>query len=221
VKAFVTVLVALLVTSLNAQDVWKSAEFTIARIKYRGGGDWYNDRSSIPNMLAYLKKTTSLNVSTKEQHVELSDDALFSYPFVFITGHGKIEFSDQEAARLRTYLTSGGFLFADDDYGMDKYFRAAMKVVFPEKRWVALPFNSKLFHLVHTFPEGVPKIHEHDGGPGKAFGLFHQGRLVAFYTFNTNITDGWADQKVHNNPEKTRQAAFRMGANIIFYALTR
>ncbi len=203
------------------QEAWNHSELTIARIKYRGGGDWYNDPSIIPNMLKFLRENTNVACASDERHVELMDDALFSYPIVFLTGHGRIRFSEEEAARLRLYLTSGGFLYADDDYGMDKYFRAEMKKVFPEKKWVELPFHHEIYHILFEFSNGIPKIHEHDGGPGKAYGLFHEGRLVVFYTYNTNISDGWADPDVHNDPEEIRQKAFRMGANIILYALTR
>ncbi len=218
----VAALVVLLMFSETvAQDAWNSCRFVIARIKYRGGGDWYNDPSIIPNMMRFMNANTNLKCAVEERHVELMDDALFTYPVLFITGHGRIRFSDEEAARLRLYLTSGGFLYADDDYGMDKYFRAEMKKVFPEKRWVELPFKHDIFHILYKFPNGVPKIHEHDGGPGKAYGLFHEGRMVVFYTYNTNISDGWADPDVHHDPEEVRQKAFQMGANIILYALTR
>lgn len=204
-----------------AQEPWHRSELTIARIKYRGGGDWYNDPSIIPNMLAFLAKNSTIQCGSEERYIELTDDGLFTYPILFMTGHGRIDFSPEEAARLRLYLTSGGFLYADDDYGMDKSFRAEMKKVFPEKEWVELPFNHEIFHILYDFSNGVPKIHEHDGGAGKSFGLFDRGRMVVFYTFNTNISDGWADPNVHNDPEPVRQNAFKMGANIITYALTR
>ena len=207
--------------SSSGQEPWDRSEFTIARIKYRGGGDWYNDPSIIPNMLAFLRTHTHLPTVRNERYVELLDDALFTYPVVFLTGHGRIKFTEEEVRRLRLYLTSGGFLYADDDYGMDKYFRAEMKKVFPEKKWVEIPFNHEIYTIFYSFPDGVPKIHEHDGGPGKAYGLFHEGRMVVFYTFNTNISDGWADPDVHKDPEEVRQLAFKMGTNIILYALTR
>ena len=208
-------------SALRAQEPWNQSDFTIARIKYRGGGDWYNDPSIIPNMLDFLSRNSLLNCAREERHVELLDDALFTYPVVCLTGHGRIQFSDEEAARLRLYLTSGGFLYADDDYGMDKYFRAAMKKVFPGKEWIEIPFKHEIYRILYSFPNGIPKIHEHDGGPGKAYGLFYDGRMVAFYTYNTNISDGWADPEVHKDPEIIRQTAFKMGANIILYALTR
>lgn len=197
-----------------------SSAFTVARVKYRGGGDWYNDPSSIPNLLKFMKQNTSMNLGSEEKHVELAGNDLFAHPVLFLTGHGRIVFSPEEAQRLRTYLTAGGFLFADDDYGMDKFFREAMKQVFPGKQWVELPFNHPIYHYPFDFPNGVPKTHEHDGGPPKAFGLFHEGRLIVYYTWNTNISDGWADPEVHGDPPEVRNQALQMGTNIMVYALT-
>ena len=196
-----------------------SSKFTIARLKYHGGGDWYNDPSIIPNMLRFLNDNTTINGAANEVRVEIMDEALFSYPFLFMTGHGHIKFSDEEAARLRHYLTNGGFLFADDDYGMDEHFRREMKKVFPDKEIIEIPFSNKIFHNHFAFSNGLPKIHEHDGGPPKGYGYFHEGRLIVFYAFNTNIADGWADATVHGDPEQTRQQAFKMGTNIVVYAL--
>ncbi|MFQ5629063.1 MAG: DUF4159 domain-containing protein [bacterium] len=204
-----------------AQQTWNSGKFIIARVKYNGGGDWYNDPSILPNMLNFLSQNTTISCGAEERYVELTDDALFSYPILFITGHGQIAFSDEEAKRLRLYLESGGFLYADDDYGMDKHFRKEMEKVFPNKKWLELPFNHDIYHILYDFPRGIPKIHEHDGGPGKAYGLFHEGKMVVFYTVNTNISDGWADPEVHKDPEPVRQTAFRMGANVVVYALIR
>ncbi|MCA9731432.1 MAG: DUF4159 domain-containing protein [Deferribacteres bacterium] len=203
-----------------AQEAWDRPEFTMARIKYNGGGDWYNDRSCIPNMLHFLSQNTAIRCAVNERYVELNDPALFSYPFLFLTGHGNVEFSEAEAKELRTYLSAGGFLYADDDYGMDETFRKQIKKVFPEEDWVELPFNFEIFHNVFNFTNGVPKIHEHDGGPGKTFAIFHHRRLVILYTFNTNISDGWADADVHNDPEYIREKAFQFGTNIIVYALS-
>ncbi|KAA3663023.1 MAG: DUF4159 domain-containing protein [Calditrichaeota bacterium] len=202
------------------QDAWDKSEFTIARVKYNGGGDWYNDRSCIRNMLRFLSQNTTLRTASEERYVELNDPGLYSYPFLFMTGHGKIEFSEAEAKELRTYLVAGGFLYADDDYGMDESFREQIKKVFPEEDLVELPFNFELFHNVFKFPNGIPKIHEHDGGPGKTFGVFHDDRLVILYTFNTNISDGWADPEVHNNTANIREKALKFGTNIIVYALS-
>jgi len=151
--------------------------------------------------------------------VSPGDDQLYSCPLLFLTGHGRIFFSQSEAERLRSYLTNGGFLYADDDYGMDEHFRREMKKVFPDKEMVELPFSHPIYHVLYDFPNGLPKIHEHDGGPPKGFGYFHDGRLVVFYSFNTNISDGWADADVHGDPPNVREAALKMGANIVLHAL--
>ncbi|MBN1560076.1 DUF4159 domain-containing protein [candidate division KSB1 bacterium] len=198
-----------------------TSAFTIARLKYSGGGDWYNDPSSVPNMLNYLGEQSAVHVAQEEARVSLLDDNLFSFPFLFMTGHGRISFSAKEAERLFAYLTNGGFLYADDDYGMDQYFRQEMTKVFPNKEMVPVPFSHPVFHNHFEFPSGLPKIHEHDGGPPAAYAYFHNGRMVAFYSVNTNISDGWADAEVHGNPEAVREKALQMGVNIIIYALTQ
>ncbi len=207
-----------LCSASHAQETPSNA-FTLARIKYRGGGDWYNDPSCIPNLLKFMKQNTAMQLGSEERHVEPTDNELFAYPAVFMTGHGRIVFSPEDAQQLRTYLTTGGFLYADDDYGMDKFFREAMKQVFPDKQWVELPFNHPIYHCHFDFPNGVPKTHEHDGGPPKAFGLFHEGRLIVYYTWNTNISDGWADPEVHGDTPEVRTQALQMGTNIVVYAL--
>ena len=194
--------------------------FTVARLHYRGGGDWYNDPSIIPNLLRFIREHTTLPTAEDEVQVSLDDEELFSYPFLFMTGHGRISFSEQEAKRLREYLENGGFLYADDDYGMDRYFRQEIKKVFPDKELVELPVSHPIYHVVFDFPKGLPKIHEHDGKPAQGFGIFHNGRLVVYYTYQTNISDGWADPEVHGDPEWIREAALKMGTNIVIYALT-
>ena len=204
-----------------AQTVHSAPDFQIARLKYSGGGDWYNDPSSLPNMMDYLRRHTSIRVGKEDVNVSLTDEELFEYPFLFMTGHGRISFSERETQRLYTYLTNGGFLYADDDYGMDDYFRQEMQKVFPNKELVEVPFSHAIFHNHFDFNSGLPKIHEHDGGPPKAFAYFHDGRLVAFYSFNTNISDGWPDPHVHGDPPDVRERAFQMGTNIIIYALTQ
>jgi hypothetical protein len=166
-----------------------------------------------------MQQNTAMNLGVEEKHVELTDNELYTHPVAFLTGHGRIIFSPEEAQQLRTYLTSGGFLYADDDYGMDKFFRDAMKPVFPDKQWVELPFNHSIYHCHFDFPRGAPKIHEHDGGPPRAFGLFHEGRLIVYYTWNTNISDGWADPEVHGDTPEVRTQALQMGTNIVVYAL--
>ncbi len=204
-----------------AQSKQPQSHFVLARLKYHGGGDWYNDPSIIPNLLAFMADNTNVDVGEGEAVVEVMDEELFSYPVLFLTGHGRIAFSPQEVERLRLYLTSGGFLYADDDYGMDKSFRAEIKKIFPEAELMEIPFSHPIYHSHFDFPAGLPKIHEHDGGPPKGYGLFYEGRMVVFYSFNTNISDGWADPNVHGDPPEVRQKALQMGTNIMVFALTQ
>jgi hypothetical protein len=204
----------------RAQEVYQfKSAFRIARLKYRGGGDWYNDPSAEVNLLEFIKENTNIDVIPVYEFVDISSDNIFNYPFLFMTGHGNIIFNDEEARRLRKYLENGGFLYADDDYGMDKAFRREIKKVFPEKELVELPFSYGLFHCYYKFPNGTPKIHEHDNKPPQAFGIFHNGRLVVLYTYESNPSDGWADPEVHNDPEEKRQEALRFGTNIVVWAL--
>lgn len=197
-----------------------SSPFKIARLKYAGGGDWYNDPSAEINMMEYLKANTSIDVDEpKFYSVDISSDDIFNYPFLLITGHGNIEFSPADAARLRKYCESGGFLYADDDYGMDESFRREIKKVFPEEELKELPFNHKIYNSHFSFPNGLPKIHEHDQKPPQGFGIYKDGRLCVFYTYETNISDGWADTKEHQDPPDKREEAFKMGTNIIVYSL--
>ena len=209
---------ALVVASAEARD--PTAKFTIARLKYGGGGDWYDGPSGPANLLAFLRQHTLVDADQAEVRTSVLDEDFFAYPFCYMTGHGNVRFSDEEAVRLRTYLENGGFLFANDDYGVDKAFRREMRRVFPEKEIVEIPNTHGIFHSPFPFPEGLPKIHEHDGGPPKAYGIFSAGRLVVFYDFNTDIADGWDDPGVHNDPPEKREAALRMGANIVVWALT-
>lgn len=203
----------------TAQMGEASSAFTITRLKYHGGGDWYGNPSSLPNLLQFLREHTTLDVAPKEARVELTDEKLFSYPYLYMNGHGNISFSDEEVEILRKYLMGGGFLHADDNYGMDKSFRRELKKVFPDKDLVELPFSHGIYHILFDFPDGIPKIHEHDGGPGHGLGIFHEHRLVVYYSFNTDLGDGWEDQDVHNDPEAKRLEALRMGTNIVIWAL--
>jgi hypothetical protein len=203
-----------------SQNRERKSLLTIARIKYQGGGDWYNDPTAIPNLLQFIKRETTIQTALDEKKVEIMDQELFSYPILFMTGHGKIFFSEEEAKRLRNYLIHGGFLLADDDYGMDNFFKAAMKKVFPDKDLVELPFYHPIYNSQFSFDNGLPKIHEHDGGPPQGYGIFNDGRMVVFYTYNTNISDGWADPEVHKDPQQVRLQALKMGTNIIVYVLT-
>jgi Domain of unknown function (DUF4159) len=207
--------------SVEAQPKRIESQFRIARLKYAGGGDWYNDPSSEVNLLKFAKQYTGMDVDPQYEFTEISDDKFFSYPFVFMTGHGGILFSDYEVNRLRTYLEHGGFLYADDDYGMDKAFRREIKKVFPEEQLVELPFSYGLYHCVFDFPNGVPKTHEHNGKPPQGFGIFYKGRLVVYYTYESNPSDGWADPDVHKDPEEKRQEALRFGTNLLYWVLTQ
>jgi len=190
-----------------------------ARLQYGGGGDWYNDRSMLPNLMREVEQRTKIETAGEEVIVKLTDAELFQHPFLFMTGHGNVRFDQEEAERLRLYLTSGGFLYVDDDYGMDEAVRRELKKVFPDQELVELPFEHLIYHLLYDFPSGLPKIHEHDNKPPQGFGLFHRGRLVLFYTYETNISDGWADPEVHQDPQEVREQAFRMGINILLYAM--
>ncbi len=208
-----------LCSDLFSQSQSPRSEFVLARLKYHGGGDWYNDPSIIPNLLNFMADNTNIDLGREEAVVEIMDEDLFSFPIIFITGHGRVAFSKDEVARLRLYLTSGGFLYADDDYGMDKSFRKEIKKVFQDQELVEVPFSHEVFRSHFYFRNGLPKIHEHDGGPPQGYGIFYEGRLVVLYSFNTNISDGWADPNVHEDPPEVRQSALKMGTNIVVYAL--
>lgn len=198
-----------------------SGEFEIARAKYRGGGDWYNDPSALQNLITFAKSNVPIKISDSYADVSLGSAELHSYPFVFLTGHGNITLNSAEARNLREYLQNGGFLYIDDDYGLDEYIRPAMNQVFPDEDFVEIPFNHPLYNQVFTFENGLPKIHEHDGKPPKGFGIFYEGRLVVFYSYESNLGDGWTDAVVHNTPQSLREQALQMGVNILVYALTR
>ncbi len=195
--------------------------FSIARVHYDGGGDWYGDPSSIPNLLNFINENTSIAVNLEEVKIKLTDSDLYYYPFLYLTGHGNIRFSEDEVGILREYLKKGGFLHADDNYGMDKSFRREMKRVFPEKEWVELSYNHEIFHTFYEFPNGLPKIHEHDGKPAQGLGLFEGERLIVFYTYETDLGDGWEDIEVHKDPQYLHESALKMGVNIIWFALTQ
>ena len=220
-KSFLLVCVIIVAADCPfAQAQRVSSAFKIARLKYSGGGDWYNDQSGEVNVLRFVRENTNINVEPTYEFVDVNSEQLFTYPFLFVTGHGNIAFNEQEVRRLRTYLENGGFLYADDDYGMDKAFRREVKKVFPVQELVELPFSHGLYHSQYDFPNGPPKTHEHDKKQPQGFGLFHNGRLVVYYTMESNPSDGWADADVHNDPPEKRQEALKFGANIIVWALT-
>lgn len=195
--------------------------FQIARLKYSGGGDWYNDPSAEVNLLKFVQVNTNIKVNAEYKFVDVSSDEIFSFPFLFLTGHGNIVFSADEAKRLRSYLENGGFLYIDDDYGLDKAIRREMKKVFPENDFIEVPFSHKIFNIFYKFENGIPKTHEHDKNAPQTFGIFLGERLSVLYTFESNPSDGWADPEVHNDPKDKREEALKFGTNIIIYALSK
>jgi hypothetical protein len=195
-------------------------KFTIARVVYDGGGDWYSDPSSLPNLLEALRERTSLPMSDREAKICLTSKDLYNYPYLYITGHGNIRFTDEEVSRLREFLIGGGFLHADDNFGMDESFRREIRRVFPGKELVEIPFDHSIYHIYYRFPEGLPKIHKHHGGPPRGYGIFHGERMLVFYSYNTDLGDGWEDPDVHDDPPEKREEALRMGVNIFLYAVT-
>ena len=206
----------LVIPALSAQNSWAP---TICRVKYSGGGDWYSDPSSLPNLLKFINANTNVQLATVEARISLEDNEIFNYPYLYLTGHGNVRFSENEIENLRLHLHSGGFLHADDNYGLDKSFRREMKRVFPKKEWVELPFDHLLYHTYFDFSGGLPKIHEHDNKPPQGLGLFDGERLIVFYSYEADLGDGWEDASVHNDPEQKRLSALKMGANIFIYSL--
>lgn len=190
----------------------------IAVLKYSGGGDWYGNPTSVPNLAKFCNQNINTRINPKTAVVEVGSPDIFSYPFIHMTGHGNVVFSDNDVINLRNYLTSGGFLHIDDNYGMDKYIRKELIKVFPDKELIAVPASHDIFKGPFAFPQGIPKIHEHDNKPPQAWGIFVEGRLVCLYTVETDLGDGWEDQEVHNDPREVREKALKMGANIVNYA---
>ena len=195
-------------------------DFTIARLKYSGGGDWYSDPSSLPNLLEAINERTTIRAAPREENVEITDPKLFQYPYLYMTGHGKVRFSDEDIKILRKYFAAGGFLHADDNYGMDSTFRREIEKVFPDSPLIELPFDHDIYHSFYEFPNGLPKIHEHDSESPQGFGIFYDDQLVVFYTYESDLGDGWEDPDVHNDPPEKREDAIRMGINTIVYSLT-
>lgn len=190
----------------------------IALLKYSGGGDWYANPTSLPNLAIFCNQTINTNIDPNIPEVEPGSQDIFNYPFIHMTGHGNVIFSDFEAANIRKYLESGGFLHIDDNYGMDLFIRPQIKKIFPDIELIELPPSHPIFSQYFNFPNGLPKIHEHDGKPPQAFGIILNGRLVLLYTYECDLGDGWESEEVHNDPPEVRLKALQMGANIIHYA---
>ncbi len=203
---------------LHAQNT-ERYHFQIGKLKYEGGGDWYSNPTSLPNLIEYINKNTNVKIAKVEDVVEAGGSQIYQYPYVYLTGHGNVTFSDSEAKNLRTYLISGGFLHIDDNYGLDKYIRPEMKKVFPELEFVELPYTHDIYHTQYEFPKGLPKVHEHNKKPPQGLALIYENRMVCFYTFECDLGDGWEDINVHNDPEGIRQQALKMGTNIVLWAI--
>ena len=210
-----------LIVLLSGAAFAPAASVQIAVLKYRGGGDWYANPTSLTNLIAFCNKQLNTNIDPDYATVDAGSNDIFNYPFVHMTGHGNVLFDEQEAANLRSYMLAGGFLHIDDNYGMDPYVRPQMKKVFPELDFVELPFSHPIFHQKYPFPNGFPKIHEHDNKPPQGFGLTWEGRLVCLYTYEIDLGNGWEDASVHGDSEETRLKALRMGANLIQYIFSK
>lgn len=192
----------------------------LAKLKYNGGGDWYANKTALPNLMAFCNRELKTNFPSEEDIVEVGSPDLFRYPWIYMTGHGEVTFSDAEARNLRKYLVSGGFLHVDDNYGLDPFIRREMKKVFPELEFVELPFSHPLYNQKFSFPKGLPKVHVHDNKPPQGFALIWEGRVVCFYSYECDLGNGWEDARIHGNPEEVRLAALQMGANLIQYVFT-
>lgn len=196
-----------------------NATYQVAVLKYNGGGDWYGNPSSLPNLVKFCNERLGTRIDEDVPYVEVGSPDLFNYPFVHMTGHGNVVFSSSEAENLRRYLISGGFLHISDNYGLDKFIRPQMKKVFPDLEFIELPFDHPIYHQKFDIESGLPKVHEHDDKPAQGFGIIYKGRLVCFYDYESDLGDGWEDWAVHKDPDELREEAFRMGANIVQYAL--
>ena len=197
-----------------------SPTYKIAVLKYNGGGDWYSNPTALTNLIQFCNNRLGTNMHHQYEIVEVGDQALFNYPFVHMTGHGNVVFSTTDSENLRNYLIGGGFLHIDDNYGMDKFIRPEMKKVFPESDFIELPYNHPIYNQEFAFKNGLPKIHSHDEKPSQGFGLFYEGRMVCFYSYESDLGDGWEDAEVHNDSEETRLNALKMGANIIDFVFS-
>ncbi len=216
-KLFFISILALVFLSANFPE----GGVKIALLKYNGGGDWYANPTSLPNLIAFCNSNLKTSINPEPATVEVGNSEIFNYPFLHMTGHGNVVFSNQEAKNLREYLIAGGFLHIDDNYGMDKFIRPQLKKVFPELDLIELPFDHPVYHQKYDFKNGSPKIHVHDDKAPQGFGLIWEGRLVVYYTYETDLGDGWEDFEVHKDSKETRTKALQMGANLIQYVFTQ
>ena len=199
---------------------FSSPSYKIAVLKYYGGGDWYSNPTALNNLIVFCNENLGTNIDRKYDIVDVGSTDIFNYPFIHMTGHGNVIFSTEESENLRKYLIGGGFLHIDDNYGMDKFVRPEMKKIFPESEFVELPYSHPIYHQTYDFDNGLPKIHEHDAKPSQGFGLFHEGRMVVFYSYESDLGDGWEDAEVHNDSSEIRLKALKMGANIIDFVFS-
>ena len=215
-----TLLAAIVASSAALVAAHRAPRLTVARLQYDGGGDWYANPSSLPNLLAAIRERTTFPVERTEARVTIMDERLWDYPFLHMTGHGNVALSDAEVVRLREYLLRGGFLHADDNYGLDESFRREMKRVFPDRELVDVPLSHPIYHAVYDMPRGLPKIHEHDGKPARGFGIFIGDRLAVYYSYSSDLGNGWEDPETYHDPPALHEAALRMGINLFVYAVT-
>jgi hypothetical protein len=216
-KIFALVMFLMACVSVEIQG----QNFQVATLKYRGGGDWYANPTALPNLVAFVNRETGATINPRVATVEVGSPDIFNFPYLYMTGHGNVVFSAQEAQNLRNYLIAGGFLHVDDNYGLDPFFRREIAKVFPDAELIELPFSHPIYNQKFRFPQGPPKIHEHDGKRPQGFGIFYQDRLVLYYTYEIDLGNGWEDASVHNNPEEVRLKALRMGSNILQYVFNR
>jgi Domain of unknown function (DUF4159) len=220
-KAVAVTLSFLLLLPAGSVRAQSGGVVTIAQLQYGGGGDWYANPSGLPNLLKEIRARTGIPVAERPAAAKLTDPSLWSYPYLYMTGHGNVHFTDEEVGILRRYLEAGGFLHADDNYGMDESFRREIKRVFPGSELRELPADHPIYHVVYDFPEGLPKIHRHDGKPPQGFGLFYRGRLVVYYTYESDLGNGWEDPATYNDPAQLREQSLRMGVNLFVFALSQ
>ncbi len=214
---YILILILLQFIMMQSSDSY----LNICRIHYDGGGDWYSDKSSLPNLIEFVKKNTNIKINPKELIVKIGDNEFLNNYYFYLTGHGNIKLSENEIVILREHLLNGAFLHVDDNYGLDPSFRKMLSEVFPEKDLIEIPYTHKLFSCYYNFPNGLPKIHEHDNKRPQALGVFHNKRLILLYTYESDLGDGWENKSTHNNPEDLRKQALKMGTNIIIYSLSQ
>ncbi len=209
-----------LILCCSIAELPAQGQLKIAKLKYGGGGDWYSNKTALSNLIRFSNQELNTQLAEEEDIVDVGSPNLFLYPYIYMTGHGNVVFTDLEAENLRKYLIGGGFLHVDDNYGLDRFVRIELKKVFPELDLIELPFDHPIYHQKFKFPKGLPKIHEHDGKPAQGFGIIHEGRLVLFYSYESDLGNGWEDQHIHNSPEEIRIQALKMGLNILSYCFT-